>query len=72
MKILLNAVQEDHGLIKPFVKTYMAPYFSNFLSLLIKTDITECVAYILKKNNIISQLMQHTLAVEELYHKIMK
>ena len=50
-KILLNGVQEEHGFMKIFVGTYMAPYFRNYLSLTVKIDMTYCVACMPTKKN---------------------
>ena len=70
--ILLNGVQEDHVFMKQLFRTYMDPYLSNSLSLLVKIDVTQCVACMPTTNKIINQLMQQTLVVEGPYQNILQ
>ena len=71
-KILLNGVQEEHGFMKKFVGTYMAPYLRNYLSLTVKIDMTYCVACMPTKNKMISQLMQQTFVMEDPHQNILQ
>ena len=55
-----------------FFITYMDPYLSNYLSLLIKIDMNQCVAYMHTTRKMISKLMQQTLVVKYPYQKILQ
>ena len=39
-KTLLNGLQEDHGLLKQFLGTYIEPYLRNSLSLHVEIEMT--------------------------------
>ena len=58
--------------MKQLFRTYMDPYLSNSLSLLVKIDVTQCVACMPTTNKIINQLMQQTLVVEGPYQNILQ
>ena len=68
--IMDNSVQEGHGLMRPFVRIFVALYLSCSLSHHIKIYMTLCVYYVLMKTFKTKPLVQQIFMVFSLQQKI--
>ena len=70
MNGMKNGVQGGHGLMRKFVRIFMAFYFSNSLSHHVNIYMILCMYYMLTKNAKKISLVQQVFNVVGLYQKI--
>ena len=70
MNSMVIGVQENHGLIRQFVRFFMVLYLRNSLSQQAKIDIILCVDYMLTTNIKRIQLVQYIYVLINIYQAI--